>query len=93
MSPIPLRAEAARAAAGPAQPHEALRPLAGRSAIVTGSTSGIGLGIARALALGGADVMLNGLGEPAAIEATRAGLAAASVHYGKLALAPWAIGI
>lgn len=43
----------------------------GRSAIVTGSTSGIGLGIAQALAHAGADVMLNGLGDPDAIETTR----------------------
>jgi 3-hydroxybutyrate dehydrogenase len=43
---------------------------------VTGSTSGIGLGIARALAAEGADVMLNGFGDPAAIEALRTGLAA-----------------
>jgi 3-hydroxybutyrate dehydrogenase len=52
--------------------------LAGRVAIVTGSTSGIGLGIARALASAGADVVLNGLGDPDAIEATRAELASAS---------------
>ncbi len=39
------------------------RPLAGKVAIVTGSTSGIGLGIARALAHAGADVVINGLGE------------------------------
>ena len=49
--------------------------LANRAAIVTGSTSGIGLGIAGALAGAGADVMLNGLGDQAEIEATRAGLA------------------
>jgi 3-hydroxybutyrate dehydrogenase len=42
-----------------------------RTAIVTGSTSGIGLGIARALAAGGTNVMLNGLGEAAAVEALR----------------------
>src|SRR5258706_13559362 len=36
--------------------------LRGRVAVVTGSTSGIGLGVARALALEGASVMLNGLG-------------------------------
>lgn len=47
----------------------------GRVAIVTGSTSGIGLGIANALARAGHDVMLNGLGSPAEIEATRASLA------------------
>jgi 3-hydroxybutyrate dehydrogenase len=51
------------------------KPLEGRSAIVTGSTSGIGLGIAHALARAGAAVMLNGFGDPAEIEATRAGLA------------------
>ena len=48
--------------------------LAGRSAIVTGSTSGIGLGIARAFASVGMPVMLNGLGEAAAIEVTRSSL-------------------
>jgi 3-hydroxybutyrate dehydrogenase len=46
-----------------------------RSAIVTGSTSGIGLGIARALAQQGCNVMLNGFGDAAEIEKTRAGLA------------------
>ena len=45
-----------------------------KSAIVTGSTSGIGLGIARALAQNGADVMLNGFGNPQEIEFTRAEL-------------------
>jgi 3-hydroxybutyrate dehydrogenase len=40
-----------------------VRTLAGRVAVVTGSTSGIGLGIARALAEAGADIVLNGLGE------------------------------
>ena len=37
--------------------------LSGKSAIVTGSTSGIGLGIARGLAASGANVMLNGFGD------------------------------
>ncbi|SDG69347.1 3-hydroxybutyrate dehydrogenase [Roseospirillum parvum] len=45
--------------------------LQGKSAVVTGSTSGIGLGIARALAAAGAEVMLNGFGEAAEIEALR----------------------
>ena len=46
--------------------------LAKRHALVTGSTSGIGLAIARALAGAGADVMINGMGDAAAIEAERA---------------------
>ena len=47
-----------------------------RSAIVTGSTSGIGHGIAEALAADGANIMLNGFGDAAEIEKTRAALAA-----------------
>jgi 3-hydroxybutyrate dehydrogenase len=50
--------------------------LAGKSAVITGSTSGIGLGIARALAGSGVNVMLNGLGDAAEIEKIRSGLAA-----------------
>jgi len=46
-------------------------------AVVTGSTSGIGLGIARALATAGADVMLNGFGDAAEIEEIRRQMAAA----------------
>jgi 3-hydroxybutyrate dehydrogenase len=48
--------------------------LNGKNAIVTGSTSGIGLAIASELAHAGANVTLNGLGDADAIEATRAGL-------------------
>ncbi len=46
-----------------------------RSAIVTGSTSGIGLGVAEALAADGIDIMLNGFGDAAEIERTRAAMA------------------
>ena len=47
----------------------------GKAAIITGSTSGIGLGIARALAGAGCNVMLNGFGEPSAIERERTQIA------------------
>jgi 3-hydroxybutyrate dehydrogenase len=48
--------------------------LKGRSAVVTGSTSGIGLAIARAFAAEGANVTINGFGEGEAIERERAGI-------------------
>ena len=50
--------------------------LKGKSAIVTGSTSGIGLAYAKALAAEGASVMINGFGDAAAIETERAALEA-----------------
>ena len=60
--------------------------LKGKTALVTGSTSGIGLGIGRALAQAGADVMLNGFGDAAQIEALRTSLAAE--HGVRIAYSP-----
>jgi 3-hydroxybutyrate dehydrogenase len=48
--------------------------LNGKAAVVTGSTSGIGLATARALAREGANVVINGFGDAAEIEKTRAGI-------------------
>ncbi len=53
------------------------RPLAGRVALVTGSTDGIGLATARELARQGCHVMLNGLGEPERIAGLRQEIAEA----------------
>ena len=50
--------------------------LQGKSALVTGSTSGIGLAIARALAAQGANITINGFGDKAAIEKERSGIEA-----------------
>lgn len=48
--------------------------LKGRVVVVTGSTSGIGLGVARALAAQGCSIMMNGFGDPAEIEQLRASM-------------------
>ena len=48
--------------------------LAGKTAVITGSTSGIGLAYARSLAKAGANIVLNGMGEPADIEKERSGI-------------------
>jgi 3-hydroxybutyrate dehydrogenase len=52
------------------------RILDGQAALITGSTSGIGLGIARLFAAAGAKVMLNGFGKPEEIAAARAEIGA-----------------
>jgi 3-hydroxybutyrate dehydrogenase len=57
----------------------ASRPLAGKVSLVTGSTSGIGLGIARALAEAGSAVVLNGFGAPDEIARTKNQI---SANYG-----------
>src|SRR5690606_5747087 len=56
-------------------PHRRIRMLKAKVAVVTGSTSGIGLGIATAFAQHGADIVLHGFGDAAEIEKVRAGLA------------------
>lgn len=58
--------------------------LSGKTALITGSTSGIGLGIAKSFAAQGANIVLNGFGDAAEIETIRAGLEAdhgIKAHY------------
>lgn len=57
--------------------HRDPNDLSGQVAVISGSTSGIGLALARAVATRGGDVVLNGLGDPAEIERTRAEMEAA----------------
>src|SRR5262249_45162051 len=49
--------------------------LAGKGSLVTGSTSGIGLGIARALAAAGSEIVLNGFGKPEEVADVQAKIA------------------
>jgi len=68
----------------PQSPTLNARPLAGRVALVTGSTSGIGLAVLESLAAAGAAVVMNGLGERAQIEAERVRIEtthAVEIHY------------
>jgi 3-hydroxybutyrate dehydrogenase len=51
------------------------RPLSGRVSLVTGSTSGIGLGIARAFAAAGSEIVLNGFGTPESVAEAQAKIA------------------
>jgi 3-hydroxybutyrate dehydrogenase len=52
------------------------QPLLGKVSLVTGSTSGIGLGIARALAAAGSEIVLNGFGKPEEVAEAQAKIAA-----------------
>jgi 3-hydroxybutyrate dehydrogenase len=58
------------------EPFRDIGDLKGQVAVISGSTSGIGLAMARAIASRGGDVVLNGLGDPAEIERTRGELEA-----------------
>lgn len=60
------------------QPFRAMGDLRGQVAVITGSTSGIGLALARSVVASGGDVVLNGLGDPSEIERIRAELEAGS---------------
>ena len=55
----------------PTKKESELSILKGKTAVVTGSTSGIGLGCARAFAGAGANIVLNGIGAPADVEKAR----------------------
>lgn len=55
--------------------------LKGKTALITGSTSGIGLGIAQVLARAGADILLNGFGDPAPALAEIAGHGVKAAHH------------
>src|SRR5438128_11523005 len=58
------------------KPQSAGQTLAGKLSLVTGSTRGIGLGIARALAAAGSAIVLNGFGKPEEVSDAQARMAA-----------------
>jgi 3-hydroxybutyrate dehydrogenase len=74
----PRASKGANAAHGEAPAFHDVGDLKGQVAVISGSTSGIGLALARAVAARGGDVVLNGLGDPAEIERTRAEMEASS---------------
>jgi hypothetical protein len=64
------------------------KSLTGRVSVVTGSTSGIGLGIARALTAAGSDIVLNGFGTPETIADAKSQIAALNVSARYIRLPP-----
>jgi 3-hydroxybutyrate dehydrogenase len=74
----PKSSKGGNAAHGEAPQFHDIGDLKGQVAVISGSTSGIGLALARSVAARGGDVVLNGLGDPAEIERTRSELEASS---------------
>src|SRR6218665_2306341 len=72
----PKSSRGGNAAHGDAPAFRDIGDLKGQVAVISGSTSGIGLALAKAVAARGGDVVLNGLGDPSEIERTRAELEA-----------------